>query len=209
MTKRTRYFLIGAVAFLGLGLTVGVVAYYGAADPARPFQTLPVVGALAPVEADGFTLSERNLNLHDGISTSKVASGGVVQIERLVTTNQTNAAGAADVSYLDVTTMLTLMYFRYSFRSRILSRYPRHKLADDGTRYGAGQAVITPKLGKAEAIAWFRDMEELGLVEDFDQFKTDLVVERNAVDRTRLDFLLPPNVVNQLVVGAVNIQFRL
>jgi hypothetical protein len=29
MTKRTRYFLIGAVAFLGLGLTVGLVAYYG------------------------------------------------------------------------------------------------------------------------------------------------------------------------------------
>jgi hypothetical protein len=29
MTKRTRYFLIGAVAFLVIGLAVGVVAYYG------------------------------------------------------------------------------------------------------------------------------------------------------------------------------------
>jgi hypothetical protein len=29
MTKRTRYFLIGAMAFLVCGLTVGVVAYYG------------------------------------------------------------------------------------------------------------------------------------------------------------------------------------
>ncbi len=29
MTKRTRYFLIGAIAFLVIGLAVGVVAYYG------------------------------------------------------------------------------------------------------------------------------------------------------------------------------------
>jgi hypothetical protein len=39
-------------------------------------------------------------------------------------------------------------------------------------------------------------MEELGLVENFDQFKTDLVVERNASDPNRLDFLLPPDIIN-------------
>ncbi len=187
----------------------GVVAYYGNADPARPLQTLPVQGVLAPAEADLFTLQERNLNLYDGIGTSRVAAGGEVQLERIVTTYQTNAAGAADTAYLDVTTMLTLMYLRYSFRNRILARYPRHKLANDGTRFGAGQAVITPNVGKAEAICWFRDLEELGLVEDFDQFKADLVVERNSADPNRLDFLLPPNIINQLIVGAANIQFRL
>jgi len=186
-----------------------VAAFYGNADPARPFQTLPLVGVLPPAEADQFTLEERNLLLYDGISTTRVAAGGVVQIERLITTYKTNAAGAADTSYLDVTTMLTLLYLRYSFRNRILTRYPRHKLANDGTRFGAGQAVITPKLGKAEAIAWFREMEELGLVENFEQFKTDLVVERNISDPNRLDFLLPPDVINQFIVGAAQIQFRL
>jgi phage tail sheath gpL-like len=102
-----------------------------------------------------------------------------------------------------------LLYLRYSFRNRILQRYPRHKLASDGTRYGAGQAVITPLLGKAEAIAWFREMEELGLVENFDSFKTNLVVERNGSDVNRLDFLLPPDLINQFIVGAVKLQFRL
>lgn len=185
------------------------VAKYAAIDPARPLQTLALSGAKPPVEADRFTFSERNLELYDGISTTKVAAGGVVQIERLVTTYQTNAAGAADTSYLDVSTMLTLMYLRYSFRTQLQNRYPRHKLGSDGARFGAGQAVITPKLAKAEALAWFRQMEDLGLVEGFDQFKTDLVVERNASDPNRLDILLPPDLINQFIYGAVKVQFRL
>lgn len=187
----------------------GTAAKYGNADPARPFQTLPLPYVKSPAEADLFTIEERNLLLYDGIATTKVAAGGVVQIERLVTTYKTNAAGAADTSYRDVTTMLTLMYLRYSFRNRIQSRYPRHKLANDGTRFGAGQAVITPLIGKAEAVLWFKEMEELGLVEGLDQFKRDLVVERNQSDPNRLDFLLPPNLINQLVVSAVQVQFRL
>lgn len=187
----------------------GVAAYYGQIDPARPMQTLPLPYILAPSETDADTLQERNLLLFDGISTTKVGSGGLVQIERLITTSQTNAAGSPDAAYLDVSTMLTLLYLRYSFRVLIATRYPRHKLANDGTRFGAGQAVITPKLGKAEAIAWFRQMEELGLVEGFEQFRTDLVVERNVTDVNRLDFLLSPDIINQLIVTAAKIQFLL
>jgi phage tail sheath gpL-like len=186
-----------------------VTAYYAPIDPARPLQTLPLSFVKPPADGDLFTFTERNLNLYSGVATTKVATGGVVQIERMITTYETNAAGASDTSYLDLSTILTLMYLRYSFRNRIAARYPRHKLANDGTRIGAGQAVITPKLGKAEAILWFREMEELGLVENFDQFKTDLVVERNATDPNRLDFLLPPDVMNQFIVGAVKLQFRL
>jgi len=185
-----------------------VVSYYGAADPARPFQTLEVADVRAPAEADLFTNTERNLLLFDGIATTRVGAGGVVQLERLITTYKTNAAGSTDTAYLDVTTMLTLMYARYSFRARMAAKYPRSKVANDGTRFGAGQAVVTPKIIKAEAVAWFRDLEELGLFENFDQFKRDLVVERNAQDPNRLDVLLPPDLINQLIVTAVQIQFR-
>lgn len=186
-----------------------LVARYGAADPARPFQTLALKHSLPPAEGDIFTLEERNGLLFEGIATTRVGAGDVVQIDRLITTYQENAAGAADTAYLDVNTLLTLMYLRYSFRVRMQTRYPRHKLASDGARLGAGQAVITPKLGKAEAVGWFRQMEELGLVEGFDQFKQDLVVERNVSDPNRLDFLLSPDLINQLVVTAAKVAFRL
>lgn len=178
-------------------------------DPGRPFQTLPLVGVLAPSETDKFTLTERNTLLYDGIATHKIAEGGTVVIERAITTYKTNANAAADTSYLDVTTVYTLSYLRYDFRNTMAQRYPRHKLANDGTRFGAGQAIITPMIGKAEMIAKFRQWELLGLVEGFDQFKNDLIVERNSQDPNRLDFLLPPDLVNSLMVVGAQIQFLL
>jgi phage tail sheath gpL-like len=185
-----------------------IMAFYGAIDPARPFQTLPYKHAVAPADVDLFTNDERNLLLFDGIGTSKVVAGKV-QVERPVTTYQLNAAGGADVAYLDSTTMLTLMYLRFSFRNRMQTKYPRHKLAGDTERISAGQKVMTPRLGKVEAVGWFRDMQGLGLVENYEQFKKDLVVVRNDVDRNRLDFLLPPDLMNQLIVTAAQIAFRL
>lgn len=185
------------------------VAYYAQQDPARPFQTLSLTGILAPKNTDQFTLQERNLLLFDGIATFKVSPDKLCVIERLVTMYQENSSGADDTAFLDVNTLFTLSFLRYSFRNRMLLRYPRHKLGSDGTRYGAGQAVITPKVGKAEAIAWFREMEELGLVEGADQFKRDIIVERNAGDTNRLDFLLPPDLMNQFMVGGVQIGFLL
>ena len=187
----------------------GMVAYYGNIDPARPFQTLEIKGVLAPDLASRFSFAENNNLLFDGIATHSVDAGGRPRVQRLITTYQTNAFGADDTSYLDVNTLLTLSYLRYDFRNYFLRKYPRHKLANDGTRFGAGQAIMTPKIGKAEAIAKFRDWEELGLVEGIEQFKRDLIVERNAQDPNRLDFLLPPDLINQLRVVGAQIQFLL
>lgn len=186
----------------------GQIAIAGAADPARPFQTLALSRALAAPETDQWSYDERNLFLFTGISTTKRVVGGGVQIERAITTYETSPSGATDTAYLDVTTLLTLMYLRYSWKTRIQTKYPRHKLANDGTRFGSGQAVITPLQGKAEACMWFREMEELGLVENFPQFKRDLVCNRNA-DPSRLDWLMAPDLINGFIVGASQIQFLL
>lgn len=186
-----------------------LVAAAAADDPARPFQTLQLTNAVSPGLADQWSRDERNLFLFSGIATSKLGPGNTVQIDRVITTYQKSASGAADTAYLDATTVLTLLYLRYSFRTLFQTKYPRHKLASDGARFGAGQAIITPQLAKGEAVGWFIGLERLGLVENVDQFKRDLVVERNAVDPNRLDFLLPPDLINQLVVTAAQIQFRL
>lgn len=190
--------------------TTAAAAFYGNIDPARPFQTLPLTGILPPAEADRFTFfPEDNLLLFDGISTFYVDADGTVRIQRLITTYKTNAAGADDVAYLDANTPLTLGYLRWSWRNRILTKYPRHKLADDGGNYGPGQKIMTPKLGKAESIAWAREMETLGLMENVDVFAAAVVCERSIVDRNRLEWLSPPDLVNQFVVGATQMQFIL
>lgn len=187
----------------------GVVALYGQDDPARPFQTLSMSRALPPAETELFTREERNNLLTDGIGTTLSAAGGQARLERIITTYQTNAAAAPDTAYRDATVMLTLLYLRYSFRVRMQTRYPRHKLADDGAIVGPGQFVLTPKGGAGEAVTWFREMEQLGLVENFDQFQADLVVARSVTDPNRLEFFLPSDLINFLAVTAATIGFRL
>lgn len=187
----------------------GLVAAAGAADPARPLQTLAMSNALATLETDQWSPDERNMFLFAGIATTSSLVGGGVQLERIITTYETSASGAPDTAYLDITTLLTLMYLRFDFRVTMQTKYPRHKLADDGTPFASGQLVMTPLLGKAEAVLWFRRMEALGLVEGFDQFKRDLVCERNETNPNQLDFLLPPNLINALIVVAAQIQFLL
>jgi phage tail sheath gpL-like len=187
----------------------GVVAYYAPIDPARPLQTLELPYVLPPLEADQFNLSERNILLYDGISTYKVDSGGKVRIERLITTYRKNDAGADDTSYLDVEVLFTLSYLRYTWNNMVARKYPRYKLAGDGIRIAPGQAIVTPKTMKAEAIALFSQWEELGIVENIEQFKEDLIVEKNSTDPNRLDVSMSPDLVNQFRILGSKIQFLL
>lgn len=185
------------------------VCKYGQIDPARPFQTLELQWVKAPAIGDRFTNQERNLLLYDGIATTRTTPSGTVAIERMITTYKKNNFGADDPSYLDVNTLLTLSYIRYDLRNYLLRKYPRSKLANDGTKFGAGQAIVTPKTIKAECISKFREWESIGIVENIDQFKRDLIVERNMSDPNRLDILLPPDLVNQLRVVGVQVGFLL
>ncbi|HEX7124683.1 MAG TPA: phage tail sheath subtilisin-like domain-containing protein, partial [Thermodesulfobacteriota bacterium] len=185
-----------------------VIAFHGQIDPARPFQTLPLVGILPPAESARFTREERDLLLHDGISTFTVDAGGQVRIERAITTYKTNAFGLPDPSYLDVNTLLTLAFLRFSVRTRIAQKFPRHKLAGDDAIIGPGQAIVTPSVLRLELIALFQLWQEAGLVEDLEQFKRDLVVEIDATDPNRVNALIPPNCVNQFRVFTGLLQFR-
>lgn len=178
-------------------------------DPARPLQTLELTGVMAPPREKRWSMEERNILLYDGIATYRIASDDTVQIEREVTMYQTNAWGSPDPSYLDVQTVATLGYWRYAVNARIQQKFPRHKLADDGTAYGPGNAVVTPSVIRAELIALMRELEEKGLVENVETFKEQLIVERNADDRNRVDVLAPPDLVNQFRIFACLTRFVL
>ena len=175
-------------------------------DGARPVQTLALSGDMPQAETDRFTLTERNLLLLDGISTGKTDAGGVVRIERVITTYQENTFGAPDTSYLDIETMFTLSYLRFSWRARITQKFPRFKLGNDGAR---GDNVMTPKRMKAEMVALAGDWADLGLIESVETFKANLVVSRDGTDVNRLNMILPPDLMNQLRIFAGRIDYRL
>jgi phage tail sheath gpL-like len=179
------------------------------ADPARPLQTLPLVGVVYAPRGERFTIADAQTLLYDGIATAMCGFDDVVRIQRAITTYQKNAWGQDDPSYLDVQTPATLQHIVRTLRSAILTKFPRHKLANDGTRFGAGQAVVTPGIIKDELIAQYRALEAQALCENMDAFKKFLVVERDLTDPNRVNVLLPPDLVNQLRVLAMLVQFRL
>lgn len=215
LTRNSKYYSVKGVKgpsspWQNASATAGQVAKSIQADDAvRPFHTLGLVGIYAPLIKDQFTLAERDILLKNGIATDFVDAGGVVRIEGMVTTYRLNAFGSPDISYLYLNVPMTLSYLRFSTKARITQKFGRHKLANDGTRFSPGQAVATPNVVKAEIINLFKQWEERAMVEGFDQFKKDLIVERNASNPNRLDILMPPDLVNQLVIAGVKIQFLL
>lgn len=178
-------------------------------DPARPLQTLALNRILAAKPERRFILPELNSLSGVGIATQKTGTDHVMRIMRETTTYQLNLYGYSDDAYELVTTMATLAKLIRNQRQQITSKFPRYKLADDGTRFGVGQKIVTPKSMKAELIAQYRVDEFNGLVENVTAFKDHLIVERDPNDPNRMNVLYPPDLINQLRVFAVLVQFRL
>jgi len=183
----------------------------GANDPAIPFRGLALPDVLAPAEADRFTDAERNLLLHDGISTVIFDPSGAAMVEQVITTYQTNTFSMADRSLLKLNTKWTVDYMRYVFRFAVVRDYPAHKLAGDDVlqQISPGQKIATPKLIRNTLIATATQLVRVGLLEDLAQFKRDLIVLRSEADECRVNAVIPPNVVNQFDVFAAAVQYVL
>jgi phage tail sheath gpL-like len=176
-------------------------------DVAVPFHRMPLK-SISPLEpGDKWTAQERNQLALASIATLTDDNG--VQTESTVTMYRKNSAGAADTAYQMQNKVFSLLYYRYTFENRILTKYPRAKLADNAeTITSATAPVMTPKVGKAEALAHFKQLEAAGIVENYTQFAEQLIVQRDETNKNRLDWLLPADFVDQFIVGSGVVQFR-
>ena len=186
-----------------------IAARYLQNDPARPLQMLKLPNVNPPPATHQFTREERNVLLYDGIATW-IETGGSVFMERSVTTYQTNALGLPDESYLDVETLATLREIRFQWVARMANRFliPRFKLADDGHDTQAGSYVATPSLVYEETMSLATLLLDKGLIENLEEFKAALIVQRNSTNPNRTDTLLPFDTMNQFRMIAGALQFR-
>jgi phage tail sheath gpL-like len=178
-------------------------------DPARPLQTLSLNQIKCAPLHSRFDFEELNSLAENGIAIQKAGTDNQPMIAREQTLYQLNLYGQSDDAYELVTTLATLAKLLRNQKAAVTSQFPRCKLADDGTRFGPGQAIVTPGIVRAALIAQYRMDEFNGLVENVTQFKNNLLVERNVNDPNRLDVLYPPDLINQLRIFAVLAQFRL
>ena len=178
-------------------------------DPARPLQALSLNQIKAAPIHQRFDFIELNSLASNGIAIQKIGADGQPMIAREQTTYQMNLYGQPDDAYELMTTLATLAKLLRNQKAAITSKFPRHKLANDGTKFGPGQAIVTPGIIKAELINQYQMDMYNGLVEDLVNFKRNLLVERDPNDPNRVNVLYPPDLINQLRIFAVLAQFRL
>jgi phage tail sheath gpL-like len=178
-------------------------------DPARPLQTLSLNKIKTAPLQSRFDFVELNGLASNGIAIQKAGSDNQPMIARESTTYQRNLYGQSDDAYELVTTLATLAKLLRNQRQAITSKYARVKLADDGTRFGPGQAIVTPGIIRGELISQYFIDQFNGLVENASAFQKNLLVERDPNDPNRVNVLYPPDLINQLRIFAVLAQFRL
>ncbi|HHR5826999.1 TPA: phage tail sheath C-terminal domain-containing protein, partial [Providencia alcalifaciens] len=173
-----------------------ISAAYGAViaseeDPARPLNTLELKGLdIAPVTKRAGRNEQENA-LHNGLTPLEVGAGNRVQIVRAVTTYTRNAEGVEDTALLDLTTIRTLDYTRKACRERISQRFPREKLNER-----------TREKVRSELLDVLIKLEEEEILENVEDNKRLLLVERDGKDPNRLNAAIPADVVNGLHVFA-------
>lgn len=177
-----------------LSLPFEVAAAYAALmaseeDPARPLNTLALGGIGIIPLANRLSRAEQESALANGVTPFEVGPGDKVQVVRAITTYTLDANGVPDISLLDITTIRTLDYTRKAMRERIALRFPRDKLS-----------ARTPDKVRSELLAVMLQLEELEILENVDQWKAGLIVERDTQDPNRLDAKIPTDVVNGLHV---------
>ncbi len=179
------------------------------ADPGQPTQTLQQTSALAPPASSRFPFAVQNSLLSNGIALSSYDDAGNVYVLRDTTTYQSNAFGTSDLSYTDTETMYLLMEVTRRLKAAVTTKFSRVKIVNDGTAFGPGQPMVTPKMIKAELVAEYASMEDDGLVEDTAVFTAGLKVERDSSNPSRVNILYDPYLVSGLRIFAVLNQFRL
>lgn len=162
-------------------------------DPARPLNGLELVGLAVPPIASRPGRTEIENCLHNGVTPLKVNPGERVSIVRAVSTYTVNAQAVADPAWLDITTIRTLDYVRFSMRQRITARFPREKAT----------ARVLRDI-RSEVIDVLLRLEDIEIVENVQANIPGIIVELDSQEVGRVNVRIPTDVVNGLhVVAAV------
>ena len=169
--------------------------------PFNPVDNSQVGDVTAPANnADWITVGaglESESCLNQGWTPLRVLPNGQVAIVRSVTSRLTTGDGVTAVTaYYDVQDFQVL----YFFRKTVAARFNQ----PDFTNVKASQGEAT--LARSEVIRLASEFEDQGMFQNVAGLAPQIVVERNASDRSRFDVFIPVNVVPGLHVIASNVQ---
>ena len=173
------------------------------ADPGLPLQNIPLNLPSSPIAAR-HSFSTRNTLLFNGCSTVKFDPAGNPILELSVTTNQFNAAGLPDVSYLETRTDFLLGFVCRDLRIDTGTTFARKKLAPDGSRL-VDTNTVTPNLVKQHIVSRYRYLESIGVVVNSSEFAARIIVEN--VGNGRINVFAPVTLIGSVRQIAILVDF--
>lgn len=182
------------------------VADAGMDHPGAPVKGQRLFSVVAPKQGTEFQQDDREAILASGISTVQYNGSGECHMERLVSTNKTDANGTAQTIFRDRQVAGLLFALRHDWRTYIGAKYPDFMHAADGTPYAPGIKIVTPSTMRAEFEMRARKTwaYERGWIEDVEQFVADIYTERVT---DGFDSIVAPNLVNCLHVNKTRFDF--
>lgn len=184
----------------------GMVAYYSGQDPNGNLQNIQFLCLQGAPKPSRFPFYVRNrLILNHGMATYKYSIDGMgddLLLERATTCCRFTLTGQRTDAEMDTETQKLNSFLRYDLRTFLLTIYPRHKLADDGPRVSRNSNVTTPNRIRAQIFTRAQLWADNGYIENLDDFKAFLAVERSTFDCNTVNILVRPDHVNQLRVFA-------
>lgn len=168
--------------------------------------TIPFVKASLGVNL--FNNTEHNQLLSGGISTYNRTSDGLVQIDKIVTTYQTNQAGATDDHFREIQSFYNVQYLRFDLVTLLKSVYQNFNIVNDGVKQILPAKVTTPSGISTTIQNRLLTWEDAALIEDAATSITTVIVERSTTNQNRVNFRVEVNLANQLEVFAGQIGFQ-
>lgn len=187
-------------AWLWAADLAGACAVSLRADPALPLQEL-TLNVQPPPIGSRFLPSVRNSLLFSGVSTFYVSAANQVVIDRMITFWQLNAAGGADITWLNTETPYSLMDIVRDMRAYLQATYGRKKLVADGTSIAGGSNMVTAQTILSAVLARYQGYCNAGRAQNYAAFKAGAQAVNAGGGRVNL--LLPfvlPNQLRQIVM---------
>lgn len=174
-----------------------------------PVESLEGTTLVGMIGKDYFTWANANSLLYKGMSIMEVGTDGSCYIKRLISMYQRRSDGSADDAWLDINVAETMERIRYEQRMGAIKRFRGSAAAKSDEGYRPGLRITTEDSVRSYLLSLYKNtlMRDYGWVQNYDDYKANLVVEQNSKDPGRFDFLDKPVINSPFNILAGRSQF--
>lgn len=176
-------------------------------SPAESLEGRALTGMIG-LEYDNWT--NANSLLFNGMSVMQISRDGTCTIKRLISMYQRRADGSADDAYLDINAPELMERIRYEQRIGAVKRFVGTAAAKSEEGYRPGLRITTEDSVRAYLLSLYKNMlmQERGWVQNYEFYKSTLVVEQDPTNPSRFNYLDKPVLLSPFYILAGRSQFR-